>query len=293
MNALFIVLPVLILLMFTLGLELRPADFTRVFTRPRAATAGLLTQLVGLPLVAFAVAKLLGLSPVFAVGLVILAASPGGASSNVFTMLARGDVALSVTLTAISSVLTIFSIPVLVNLAMVTWFEADTVLRLDIMRVLLQNGVTILLPVAAGMILRSRRQRTAEKAHALLRRASLPLLILMIVVFVAQQWRVLAANISTLAFATLLLILITMGLGAMLGAGLRLPEAVRRTLLIEVGMQNAAQAIAIAASPFLLNDFAFAIPAVVYAVMMNVVLLTYLALLRKHSTHAHSAGLNR
>src|SRR6056297_1231972 len=104
MNILLVVIPVLVLLMFSLGLDLRPRDFARVARRPRPVAIGLAAQLVGLPLVAVAVATAVGLPPVAAVGLVLLAACPGGASSNAFTMLARGDVALSVTLTAVTSV---------------------------------------------------------------------------------------------------------------------------------------------------------------------------------------------
>jgi BASS family bile acid:Na+ symporter len=290
MNALIIVIPVLVLLMFCLGLELRPSDFARVIRRPRAASVGLAAQLLGLPLVAFAVARLLGLDPVFAVGLVLLAACPGGASSNAFTMLARGDVALSVTLTAVTSVVTVFTIPLVVNLAMGWWLGADSTLRLSLPRVLLQNGMTILVPVALGMVVRWWRPQAAARLHAVLRKVSLPLLVLMIAVFVVQQRSVLAAHAGSLAAATLLLILGTMSLGALLGRGFRLPEVARRAVLIEVGMQNAAQAIAIAASPFLLNDFRYAIPGVLYAVVMNVVLFAYLGFIRGRALPAGTAG---
>ena len=280
MNILLVVIPVLVLLMFSLGLDLRPRDFARVARRPRPVAIGLAAQLVGLPLVAVAVATAVGLPPVAAVGLVLLAACPGGASSNAFTMLARGDVALTVTLTAVTSVATVGTIPVVVNLAMVHWLGADPTLRLALGPVLGQNAVTILLPIGLGMLLRARRPGLAHRLAAGLRRAALPLLLLMIAVFVLRQRAVLLASVGSLSLATLLLILATMGLGALLGRLGRLGPLAGRAILIEVGMQNAAQAIAIAASPLLLADFAFAVPAVVYAVTMNVVLLGYLAWVR-------------
>ncbi len=280
MNILLVVIPVLVLLMFSLGLDLRPRDFARVVRQPRPVAIGLVAQLVGLPLAAATVATVVGLPPVAAVGLVLLAACPGGASSNAFTMLARGDVALSVTLTAVTSVVTVATIPAVVNLAMGHWLGADPTLRLALGPVLGQNAVTILLPIGLGMLLRARRPGLAGRLGAGLRRAALPLLLLMIAVFVLRQRSVLLASAGSLSLATLLLILATMGLGALLGRLGRLGPPAGRAILIEVGMQNAAQAIAIAASPLLLADFAFAVPAVVYAVTMNVVLLGYLAWVR-------------
>ncbi len=280
MNILLVVIPVLVLLMFGLGLDLRPRDFGRVARRPRAAAVGLAAQLLGLPLVAASVATVLDLPAVAAVGLVLLAACPGGASSNAFTMLARGDVALSVSLTAVTSVVTVATIPLVVNLAMGHWLGADPSLRLALGPVLGQNAATILMPIGLGMLLRARRPAVADRLGAGLRRAALPLLLLMIAVFVVRQREVLIASAGSLALATLLLILATMGLGVLLGRLARLGALARRAILVEVGMQNAAQAIAIAASPLLLADFAYAVPAVVYAVTMNVVLLGYLAWLR-------------
>ncbi len=280
MNILLLIIPILMLLMFSLGLDLRPADFARVVRCPRAAVVGLAAQMIGLPLMAFLVATLLGLPPILAVGLVLLAACPGGASSNAFTMLAGGDVALSVSLTAVTSVMTFLTIPVVVNLAMEHWMAADAGLRLAVGPVLGQNAVTILLPIGLGMLVRIWRAALADRWGNLLRKTALPLLLVMIAIFMVQQREILLLGVTTVALATLLLITATMALGALLGWAGRLQAAARRAILIEVGMQNAAQAMAIAASPFLLADEAYAIPAVVYAVTMNGVLLGYLAWLR-------------
>jgi bile acid:Na+ symporter, BASS family len=289
MNILIVVVPVLILLMFCLGLELRARDFTRLAAQPGPVAIGLAAQLLGLPVIAASLAWVLGLPPVAAVGLILLAACPGGASSNAFTMLARGDVALSVSLTAVTSVVTVVTIPLVVNTAMSWWQGADAGLSLAVGPVLGQNTVTILLPIGLGMAVRSRRPHLADRLLPVLRRAALPLLLLMIVVFVIRQRAVLAAGLPTLAGAVTLLILVAMGLGSLLGRAARLATAAQRAILIEVGMQNAAQAIAIAASPLLLGDAAYAVPAVVYAVVMNFVLLGYLGWVRAQDGRAMTA----
>lgn len=280
MNILFLIIPVLMLLMFSLGLDLRPADFSRVIRWPKAACIGLSAQLIGLPVIAALIAILLNLPPLPAVGLILLAACPGGPSSNAFTMLARGDVALSVTLTAITSIVTILTIPITVNLATGYWMGKEAGLNLAPGPVLGQNAVTILLPIGLGMLLRAKRNSLADTVSPFLRKAALPLLLVMISVFIIQQRDVLAAGVSTIALAAFLLIFLTMSLGLFLGWTARLKEASRRAILIEVGMQNVAQAMAISASPFLMADPVYAIPAVFYAVVMNLVLLGYLAFLK-------------
>ena len=115
MNSIFIVLPILTVLMFDLGLTLEAKDFVMVVRRPKAMLAGMLGQLVLLPLLAYALATVLGLSPLFFIGFMLIACCPGGSSSNVFSMLAKGDVALSVSLTAISSIVTLFTLPLIMQ----------------------------------------------------------------------------------------------------------------------------------------------------------------------------------
>jgi len=291
MDILFLVIPVLMLLMFSLGLDLRPEDFYRVIRWPGAAIIGLTGQLLGLPLIAVLIALLLNLPPLLAVGLVLLAACPGGTSSNAFTMLARGDVALSVSLTAITSVVTILTIPFIVNLATGFWMGEEAGLRLAAGPVLGQNALTILLPIGLGMLLRAKGNSLADRLSLILRKAALPLLLVMIFVFIIQQRDVLALGVSKIALADFLLIFLTMSLGLFLGWIARLKEASRRAILIEVGMQNVAQAMAISTSPFLMADTAYAIPAVFYAVVMNLVLLTYLAQLKFRNGKSSQAGL--
>lgn len=282
MNTVWIVLPILIVLMFQLGIELDRQAFAALFRRPAAIAAGLIGQLVVLPLVALLVGVLLRLEPVWFLGLMLIACCPGGSSSNVFSMLARGDVALSVTLTAMSSLVTLFTIPLVMSLAArFVEVHAETAINLPAGKLLLQNLVLLFLPMAAGALFRRLRPGAARRTHEVLRRVAFPALMLLAALFFVQYARVIVENLAVLGVAAGGLILLAMGVGSLLARGFRLGDAARRTIVIEVGMQNAAQAIAIAASPLIFNDARMAIPAIVYALLMNVILLVYLRLLPK------------
>lgn len=293
MNTVWIVLPILIVLMFQLGIELDRKAFASLFRRPAAIVAGLLGQLVALPLIAFLVGEAFRLEPVWFMGLMLIACCPGGSSSNVFSMLARADVALSVTLTALSSLITLFTIPVVMSFtARFVSVHAGTAVDLPAGKLLLQNLVLLFLPMLAGALFGHLRPVAARRTHALLGRVAFPALILLAALFFVQYAREIVANFAVLGLASGALILLAMGTGALLARGFRLGCAARRTIVIEVGMQNAAQAIAIAASPLIFNDGEMAVPAIIYALLMNVILLGYLKLLPKGPERA-SAGCNR
>lgn len=283
MNTVWIVLPILILLMFQLGIGLDGRSFVRVARRPAALFAGLAGQLVVLPLVAFAVAELLHLPPVYFLGLVLVACCPGGSSSNVFTMLARGDVALSVMLTALSSLVTLFTLPlVMAFAARYVALHAGMTINLPVGRLFMQNIVLLFLPMACGALFRRWRPETARKAHGILGRVAFPALMFLAGLFFVQYARTIVAHIAVLGLAAVLLILLASTVGALLARSCRLEAAERRTIVIEVGMQNAAQAIAVATSPLIFGSDEMAIPAIVYALVMNVVLLLYLRRVRRN-----------
>ena len=291
MNTVWIVLPILIVLMFQLGIELDRQAFAAVFRRPRAVAAGLLGQLVMLPLIAFGVALAFRLQPVWFLGLMLIACCPGGSSSNVFSMLAKGDVALSVTLTALSSLITLFTIPlVMAFAARFAAVHADAVIELPVGKLLAQNIVLLFLPMLFGALFRRWRPAAAQRVHALLGRVAFPALMLLAAVFFVQYAGTILENLGLLGMAAGALILLAMGVGALLARAFGLRRAARRTIVIEVGMQNAAQAIAIAASPLIFNSGEMAIPAIVYALLMNVILLAYLKLLPKYSGETASDG---
>lgn len=274
MNTIFIVLPILTLLMFDLGLALKPRDFAVIAARPKPVAVGLVGQIVLLPLVAWGVGHLFHLSPLFMIGIMLVACSPGGSSSNVFSMLAKGDVALSVILTACSSIITLFTLPLI--MAWVTQKVGETAqIDLPVGNLLVQNILLMAVPIAIGLLISIYKPQVAEKIHAVLRRLAMPALMLLATVFFIQHGETIVAEFGALGLAMTVLIVVAASGGALLARLTRLTTQERRTLVIEVGMQNAAQAITIACSPLIFDNEAIAIPAIVYALLMNVILLLY------------------
>ena len=275
-------MPILIVLMFLLGIDLNREAFTNVAKQPKAVLLGLAGQIILLPLIAFAVAWALKLPTIYFMGLVLVACCPGGSSSNVFSMLAKGDVALSVTLTALSSIITLFTLPVI--MAFVTDFVSNTNgmdIHLPIGKLLVQNIALLFVPLLAGSIFRKVRPVVATKVAKVLGKLAFPALMTLAAVFFLQYRHEIVQNFAVLGLSGALLILLAMlcsgGLSRISGSG----AAVRRTIVIEVGMQNAAQAIAIASSPFIFNSGEMALPAIIYALLMNVILLTYVYSIRR------------
>jgi BASS family bile acid:Na+ symporter len=284
MNAIWIVLPILTLLMFQLGLTLRPADFLLFRHRPRPVLVGMVGQLVVLPLVAFALGALFQLPAFYFLGLLLIACSPGGSSSNVFSMLAGGDVALSVSLTAVSSVLTLFTLPLwmMAGMKLVDAAGAAEALRqLPVGNLLAQNLLSMLLPIAAGVGVRLAWPRVAERCERVLGRLAFPALIFLAAIFFVRHRALIAEYLPSLGGSVLALLLCSMAAGWGLARGARLERREVKTLVIEVGMQNAAQAIALAESPFVFNDSRLTIPAILYALLMNIVLLIYVAVVKR------------
>ncbi|MBO5553159.1 MAG: bile acid:sodium symporter family protein [Paludibacteraceae bacterium] len=281
MNTIFIVLPILTILMFDLGLVLKPADFKLIAERPKPVLIGLVGQIILLPLIAWGLIELsavsIQLSAFSIIGIMLVACSPGGSSSNVFSMLAKGDVALSVTLTACSSIVTLFTLPLI--MAWVTAGVGEAVnIHLPVGKLLVQNIVLMVVPISIGFVLNLFRPETAAKIHNVLKRVAMPALVLLVTIFFVQHRQTIVAEIGSLGLMMTALILATTGCGALLARLFRLSGKERRTLVIEIGMQNAAQAITIACSPLIFNNESIAIPAIIYALMMNLVLLAYVGL---------------
>ena len=280
MNTIWIVLPILTLLMFDLGLSLRLEDFGKVFRKPWPVVVALFGQLVLLPAIALGLAYLFRLPPVFFIGLVLIACCPGGSSSNVFSKLAGGDVALSVTLTALSSIITLFTIPVVMGWA--THLVGESVgIHLPVGNLVKQNLVMMLVPVLLGLGLHYLAPKAALKTDKVLSKLAFPLLLVLITVFYIQHRHTILDNIGILGLCVTALILVAIGCSSLLSRLVRNDAQQRRTVVIEVGMQNAAQAIAIASSPFIFANEEMAIPAILYSLMMNIVLLTYVYFIRR------------
>ena len=278
MNTIFIVLPILTLLMFDLGLALRPADFRLIVERPYAVLAGLTGQIVFLPLIAYLVGRMFGVEPIFFLGIMLIGCSPGGSSSNVFSMLAGGDVALSVSLTAFSSVITLFTSPFIMDMVAMTVGNSVDV-HLPVGNLLVQNIVLMAIPIIVGLCISVYRPNAAKKMHGVLKRLAFPLLVVLASVFFVQNREMIVEEFPQLGLTITVLILLSMLSGVFLSWLMRLSHKEQRTIVIEIGMQNAAQAITIASSPFVFNNDVMAIPAIVYALMMNVILLTYVGII--------------
>lgn len=276
MNAVWIVLPILTILMFELGLTLEPKDFRLLKERPRPVIAGMTGQLILLPAIAFALGILFKLEPVYFIGIMLIACSPGGSSSNIFSMLAKGDVALSVSLTAISSILTLFTIPLIMQWT--TDFVDSTsqmAVKLPVANLIIQNLLLMLLPIAAGIATRHFAPAAAGKIDKVLSKTAFPALILLASIFFIQHHSTITSQFGKLGACITALILLAMSGGYAISKILKLNVKEQRTIIIETGMQNAAQSIALASSPFIFNNDIIAIPAIIYALMMNIILLTY------------------
>ncbi len=290
MNTIFIVLPILTILMFDLGLTLKPQDFQLIAQRPKPVIVGLIGQIILLPLIAWLIIRLLStfniqLSTLFIIGIMLVACSPGGSSSNVFSMLAKGDVALSVTLTACSSIITLFTLPLIMawvvesnQLSDVSNQLSDMSIQLPVGNLLIQNIVLMVVPISIGFVVNIFKSQAAEKIHNVLKRIAMPALVLLVTVFFIQHKQTIVNEFASLGLTMTVLILATTGCGALLAWLLKLTQKERRTLVIEIGMQNAAQAITIACSPLIFNNEIIAIPAIIYALMMNLILLAYVGI---------------
>lgn len=256
--------------MLGMGLGLTPADFTRVLVYPKAVVVGLLAQLIALPILGFLVASIVPLSSELAVGVIILAACPGGPTSNLVTYLAQGNVALSITLTAISSLITVFTIPLLVNLAMGAFMGEAATLQLPFLATVLQIAVITLIPVAIGMALHGYLPRFAAQVERGVKWLSLGLLGLIIAGLLVQQRQSVVEFFAQVGLVTLALNLVAMALGYGIALLARLDRPDATTITVEVGIQNGTLAIAVASAPTLLNQPNLAIPAAIYSLLMFV-----------------------
>ncbi|MEM6254952.1 MAG: bile acid:sodium symporter family protein [Cyanobacteria bacterium P01_D01_bin.156] len=261
----------LFIIMLGMGLGLTIQDFTRILVEPKAVILGLVAQLMLLPLVGFVLASIFPLSPELAVGVMILSASPGGPTSNLMTYLAKGNVALSITLTAISSLITVFTIPLVVNLAMASFMGDSTTLQLPFLTTVLQIAVITLIPVSLGMVLHHKVPTFAANVETGVKWLSLAFLGLIIVGLLAKERANVAGFFLQAGGVTFALMLVTMGLGYTIASLAKLDNPSATAITVEVGIQNGTLAIAIASAATFLNNPTMAIPAAIYSLLMFVV----------------------
>jgi len=253
------------IIMFGLGLSLTPSDFARVAKHPRAVIIALVCQLLLLPALCFGLVLLFRLPPVLAVGMMLLAASPGGTTANLYSHLFRGDVALNISLTAINSVISVLTLPFLVNLSLAYFYPDAGRLGIDIVEALKVFAI-VLVPVVIGMLVRRAREGFADRMDKPVRIASMVILAVVIVGAVVSNLRLFAENIGALAGITVLFCVLSLSIGFALPRLLRVsrPQAVASSF--EIGIHNATLAIVIAQT--VLNDIEMSLPGAVYGVLM-------------------------
>lgn len=262
-----VILPLsLFLIMFGMGLSLKFADFKHVAKSPKAVAIGLLGQMVLLPIVAFVIAIALKLPPEIAVGLMIIALAPGGATSNMFTYLSKGDTSLSISLTAVVSVITPFTIPIIAALSMSYFMGNSTEFNLPVIKTIIQLLVITLVPVALGMLVLSRWPNAAFKMEHFLKWFSVVFLMLIIMLIVLKNKDNVLDFFAQAGLATLLLNIVVLIMGYQLAkiAKLSQPQAV--SIGFEVGIQNGTLALLVAGT--LIGNEIMMIPAVTYSLIM-------------------------
>ncbi|WP_395449288.1 bile acid:sodium symporter family protein [Aminobacter sp. UC22_36] len=266
-SALIIFLPLALgVIMLGLGLSLTVQDFRNVLQKPKAVLVALVCQTVILPLACFGVVYVFGLEPALAVGMMLLAASPGGTSANLYSHLADGDVALNITLTAINSALSILTLPLIVNWSLAHFLSGDQAIPLQFAKVL-QVFVIVLGPVLIGMWLRSRFPAFAERMARPVKIFSMLFLFAVVAVALIQEWETLKVWGPIVGLAALAFNLISLGVGYFVPRAAGVERRQATAIGMEIGIHNGTLAIAIALSPLLLNNATMAVPAAIYGLI--------------------------
>lgn len=256
----------LIIIMFGMGLSLTINDFKRVVTYPKAVVVGLVSQIIILPIVGYLIATGLNLEPTIAIGIMLLAACPGGATSNLLTHLAKGDLALSVSLTAIASVLSIITIPIIVQFAILEFSNQDEVITLDSITMIKQLLVIVIIPVSIGMLVKSKFKNFAERMENPVKKASAIIFILVIIGVVYSTRDVFMNYLGSAGIPSLILNVSTMVIGFLLAVLFKLTRPQAISISIETGIQNGTLAITLAT--IALKNAEYSIVPAVYGLLM-------------------------
>ncbi len=253
------------IIMFGLGLSLTVGDFARVGKHPKAVFIALACQLVLLPAICFGLVLAFNLPPVLAVGMMLLAASPGGTTANLYSHLFRGDVALNISLTAINSVIAVVTLPIIANLSIAFFMPGDMSLGLQLDKVV-EVFAIVLLPVGFGMLVRWWKPRFADAMDKPVRITSVVILVVVIAGAVYSNIEILVANFAALAIITVLFCLVSLSVGYWVPQLFRVGRAQAVASAFEIGIHNATLAIVIAQT--VLGSLELSLPAAVYGVLM-------------------------
>lgn len=257
----------LAIIMLGMGMTLTLADFKRIIVYPKSVLLGLTNQLILLPIIAFTITQVFNMEPLMAIGLMVLAVSPGGPTSNLITHTCKGNIALSVTLTAIASFVTILTIPLILSKAL-NYFgsTSDVVIELPIMDTILQVMVITVIPITIGMLIKKFKPRFAERMEKPMRTASAVLFILVLAAVIAANAETIVRGLKEVGLVTLLLNLATMGLGYLTSRFFKLDLKSTISITIESGIQNGTLAFVIVST--ILKNTEMGIPIAAYSIWM-------------------------
>lgn len=257
----------LAVIMLGMGMTLIITDFTRIIKYPKAILIGLTNQLIFLPIIGFSLAVAFNLNPIMAVGVIILASCPGGPTSNLITQVCKGNIALSVSLTAIASIVSILTIPFILSYALEYFVSnTDVTIKLPIIDTILQiMGITII-PISIGMLIRKHNTNFAKRMEKPMRTASTLIFILVFIAVLAANADKLIDGMKEAGLVTLVLNIATMGLGYLTARLFKLNFKNTISITIESGIQNGTLALVIATS--VLNNVEMGIPIGTYAIWM-------------------------
>jgi BASS family bile acid:Na+ symporter len=256
----------LFIIMLGMGLSLVPDDFKRIFKYPKAIVVGLTNQLILLPLIGFAIATAFSVRPEIAIGIMILAACPGGPTSNLIAHLAKADVALSVSLTALSSFITILTIPFIVNFALIKFASEGEIIQLPVVETIVKIMVITIIPVIVGMIIRGKKEAIAKSLERPVKIASGVLLVIVILGIVLKEKDNFVSYFEQAGLVAFLLNVATMVVGYLTSRMFKIRDERARSISIESGIQNGTLAIAIATG--ILEYTPYAIAPAVYSLIM-------------------------
>lgn len=262
-----IIIPIcLFLIMMGMGLTLVANDFKRVLKYPKAVGIGLTNQLLLLPMIGFALANIMPLEPEYAVGVMLLVLCPGGTTSNLFTYLAKGDVALSVTMTAIASVITVFSIPIVLSLSLVHFMGAGSEFELPVLKTVLTLIVLTILPISIGMLIKRFAPTVADKSQLYVSRFGVIFLSFLVLFLSYVQRDIIVEAFIATGPVSLLLNVSTMALGYYTSKWFGLNLAQRTSVTLEVGLQNSTLSIFMALT--LLANYKMSLTPAIYTLIM-------------------------
>ena len=271
------------IIMLGLGMTLHPSDFARILRQPKAVLVGLGVQMVLLTAVCFGLCLLLQLPPELAVGMMLLAAAPGGASANIYSHLAGGDVALNITLTAVNSLLCLLSLPLIVGFSLAYFMAADQAVPPPFSKII-EVGLIILVPVALGMGIRQAWPQLSDRVEKPLRLFSVLLLALLVILTMVQQWQLLAEYAAIIGLACVLFNVLSLLIGYAAPMALKLPRRQAIAIAMEIGIHNGTLALFIAFT--ILENSVMAVPAAFYSISMFITAGLFAAWLKRTAAPA-------